>query len=56
VISWPATSTYGLEATAALGPTAGWSPVDTSSAVVEGGQKKLTVTPSQTATFYRMKK
>ncbi|HOY58627.1 MAG TPA: hypothetical protein PK640_10900, partial [Verrucomicrobiota bacterium] len=56
VIAWPATSTYLLESTAALGPAASWSAVDTSSAVVEGGQKKLTLTPSQAATFYRMKK
>jgi hypothetical protein len=56
VIAWPAASAFALEATAALGPTASWSSVDTSGAVVEGGLKKLTVTPSQAATFYRMKK
>ena len=56
VIAWPATSTYLLESTAALGPAATWSAVDTSGAVVEGGQKKLTLTPSQAATFYRLKK
>lgn len=56
VIAWPATSTYLLESATALGPAATWSAVDTSGAVVEGGQRKLTVTPSQAATFYRMKK
>lgn len=56
VIAWPASSAFALEATATLGATASWSAVDTSSAVVEGSLKKLTVTPSQAATFYRMKK
>jgi len=56
VITWPAASTFALEATKALGPAASWSPVDTSGAVVEGGLKKLTAMPSQAATFYRMKK
>jgi hypothetical protein len=56
VIAWPATSTYGLESTATLGATASWSAVDASGAVTENGQKKLTVVPSQAATFYRMKK
>jgi hypothetical protein len=56
VIAWPAASTFALEATRALGAAASWSPVDTSGAVVEGSLKKLTVTPSQAATFYRMKK
>ncbi|MDH7503171.1 MAG: LamG domain-containing protein [Verrucomicrobiota bacterium] len=56
VISWPATSPFTLEQTTALGPTANWSAVDTSGAVVEGNVKKLAVSPSQSATFYRMKK
>jgi len=56
VISWPATSLFTLEQTTSLGPAANWSAVDTSGAVVEGNLKKLAVSPSKSATFYRMKK
>ncbi len=56
VIAWPASSPFTLESTTALEATPTWTVVDTSGAVVEGDQKKLTVLPSQAATFYRMKK
>jgi hypothetical protein len=55
VIAWPATSTFALQAATAPSGMP-WQAVDTSGAVVENSQKKLTLAPSSAATFYRMKK
>jgi hypothetical protein len=57
VISWPSAATgFVLESTTALGPGMTWSPVDTTGAVEQGGQKSLTVPIEGTAKFYRMRK
>lgn len=57
VIGWPSASTgFVLESTAALGPGATWTAVDTASAIEQGGQKALTVPIEGTAKYYRMRK
>lgn len=54
VIAWPADAAgVTLQSSPVVGPTAVWSTVDTSGAVVENGQKKLTVTPSAQSQYYR---
>jgi hypothetical protein len=56
VVSWPAAAAgFKLESALKVGADADWKQVDTSGAVEEGGKKKLTVTPSAAATFYRLK-
>lgn len=55
-ISWPADATgYELEYTTSLGTGAVWQKVNTS-AVVEGGVKKVTLSTTGDASFYRLKK
>lgn len=56
VLGWPASAAgFALEATGSLAPPVTWSAVDTSGAVEQGGQKRLTLTLGPAARFYRMR-
>ncbi len=57
VIGWPSSAVgFALQSTPALGASAQWTAVDTSTATEAAGQTKLTVTPSGLGLYYRLTK
>ena len=55
VLTWPADATgYVLESASSLGAGAQWS-VAPEAAAIDGGNNKVTVTPSEAARFYRLR-
>lgn len=57
ILSWPASATgFALQSSTSVGSTAAWGAVDTSSAVTEGGMKKLTLPVTSANQFFRMVK
>ncbi|NWF86174.1 MAG: Ig-like domain-containing protein [Bryobacteraceae bacterium] len=56
-IGWPTSATgFVLESSTSVGAGASWTAVDTSGAVDQGGQRRLTVTAEGTSRYYRLRK